>query len=109
MGRALADEDSGLAPERTVLAWNRTGMAFLVAIAAIGRRIWPINEGNHPWVLLILGVAGFAFLASLFLASRLATQARYRGDTIGDRAYLLVTLGTLALALAGFALAFSPP
>lgn len=108
MGRALAADDSGLSPERTALAWNRTGMAFLVAIAAVGRRAWPIDQGNHALVLLILGAAGIAFLTSLLVATRLATHHRYRGDTVGHRVYLVITLGTITLAAAGIALAFSP-
>ncbi|MBK5287895.1 MAG: DUF202 domain-containing protein [Acidimicrobiia bacterium] len=108
MGEALAADDDGLAPERTALAWNRTGMAFLVAIAAVGRRLWPLDQGNHTIILWVLAGAALAFLGSLWSASRLRTHARYQGDTLDPHAYRLVTLGTLTLAVAGIVFAFFP-
>jgi uncharacterized membrane protein YidH (DUF202 family) len=108
MGRPLAEDDDGLSPERTALAWNRTGMAFLVVIAALGRRLWPIDEGNHAIVLMLLGVAGALFLFSLYVAAQVATHHRYAGETMDDRAFLLVTVGTVVVAVGGLLLAFAP-
>jgi uncharacterized membrane protein YidH (DUF202 family) len=108
MRPALDDDADGLAPERTVLAWDRTGIAFFVLIAALGRRVWPIDTGNHGWVVAGLGIAALTILAGLFTASRLATSSRYEGETMGRRAFQLVTASTLLLALAGFALALFP-
>jgi uncharacterized membrane protein YidH (DUF202 family) len=105
----LDEDDEGLAPERTALAWSRTGVAFLVAVTAIGRRVWPIDEQHHGWAVLALGGAALVFLASLWIAMRLSTHHRYAGGTMDERAFLLVTLGTLAVAAAGFVLALAPP
>ena len=108
MGAPLALDDDGLAPERTALAWNRTGMAFLVAIAAVGRRLWPLDQGNHTVILFVLGGAAAAFLASLWSASRLRTHARYQGDTLDAHAFRMVSIGTLTIAIAGIVFAFFP-
>jgi uncharacterized membrane protein YidH (DUF202 family) len=101
-------DDDGLAPERTVLAWNRTGMAFLIAIAALGRRVWPVERGNHGLVLGVLGLAAAMFVASLYLAGRLRTRARYSGATMDPNAFRLVSIGTFVLAVAAFGLALLP-
>ena len=100
--------DDGLSPERTVLAWNRSGMAFVIAIAALGRRVWPLDRGNNAIVLAVLVVAAGAFLASLWFASRLRTRARYRGDVLDAHAFRLVSIGTFVVAIAGFGLAVFP-
>lgn len=106
MAEPLDEDDEGLAPERTALAWNRTGIAFLVAIAALGRKVWPIDEQNHGWVVVALGAATIVFLASLWISTRLSTHHRYAGGTMDERAFQLVTAGTIAVAIAGFVLAF---
>jgi uncharacterized membrane protein YidH (DUF202 family) len=105
---AIEPDDDGLSPERTVLAWNRSGMAFLIAIAALGRKIWPIDQANHGWVLLALGIATAAFAGSLLLAARLRTRARYSGHTIDPHAFGLISAGTVVLAMAAFVLALFP-
>jgi uncharacterized membrane protein YidH (DUF202 family) len=101
-------EERGLAPERTRLAWDRTGIAFFVAIAALGRKVWPIDEGNHGWVVLGLGVAALTVIAGLVIAGRVHTHHRYDGVTMHERAFLLISLSTLVLAIAAFALALFP-
>src|SRR3954451_19393287 len=100
MGAALDEDDDGLAPERTQLAWNRTGIAFFVAIAALGRRVWPIDSGNHGWVVLALGVASLAILAGLLIAGRVGPEHRYAGTTMHRHALFLVSASTLVLAVA---------
>ncbi len=108
MGAAIDEDDDGLAPERTTLAWNRTGIAFFVAIAALGRRVWPIDTGNHGWVVLALGLATLAILAGLTLAGRVGPHDRYAGAETHRHAYFLVSASTLVLACAAFALALLP-
>jgi len=108
MAAALDEDDDGLAPERTTLAWNRTGIAFFVAIAALGRKVWPIDSGNHGWVVLALGLAALAVLLGLALAGRTGHEDRYAGEEIHHHAFLLVSVSTLVLAGAAFALALFP-
>ena len=108
MGAAIDEDDVGLAPERTTLAWNRTGIAFFVAIAALGRRVWPIDAGNHGWVVLALGLAALAIVCGLAMAGRVGTRDRYAGDEMHHHAFLLVSVSTFVLAGAAFALALFP-
>ena len=102
-------DDDGLAPERTALAWNRTGIAFIVAIAALGRRVWPLDEGNHGLVVAALGVAALLFVAVLAMSSRLGTHSRYHGHTMPAATFRLVSVTTFVLAVAAFVLALFPP
>ena len=108
VGRQAEHPDEGLAPERTALAWNRTGIAFFVAIAALGRRVWPIDAGNHGWIVLGLGIATLGVLLGLTLAGRVRVHHRHDGMTMHDHAFLLVSASTFALAIAAFALALFP-
>jgi uncharacterized membrane protein YidH (DUF202 family) len=108
MARPLDEDDEGLAPERTALAWNRSALAFFVVLAALGRRVWPLDEGQHAGAVVILGAAALLFLASIAFAGRLAPAGRYRGETMDPRAYVLVTVATVAIAAAGFVLALVP-
>jgi uncharacterized membrane protein YidH (DUF202 family) len=108
MPNAIDEDDDGLAPERTTLAWNRTGIAFFVAIAALGRRVWPIDAGNHGWIVLALGLAALATLAGLTVAGRIEPRHRYEGATTHRHAFLLVSVSTFVLACAAFALALFP-
>ena len=108
MASPMEADDDGLAPERTVMAWNRSGIAFLVAIAALGRRLWPLDRGNHGVVLITLGIAAMAFLSGLWFASRLRTRARYAGETLDAGAFKLMSSATFVLAIAGFGLALFP-
>ena len=108
MPHTIDEDDEGLAPERTALAWDRTGIAFFVVIAALGRRVWPIDAGNHGWVVAGLGIAALTILAGLLIASRHTTGSRYEGETMNERAFQLVTVSTVLLAVAGFALALFP-
>jgi uncharacterized membrane protein YidH (DUF202 family) len=104
----IDEDDDGLAPERTLLAWNRTGIAFFVAIAALGRRVWPIDTGNHGWVVATLGAATLAILVGLLIAGRVGTHDRYAGVTMHRHAFFLVSVSTFVLACAAFALALVP-
>ena len=87
--------DPGLQPERTALAWRRSGLGMAVgALAAL--RVLPLT-----W-----GVAGFAVAAAalaLAIAIIVASHARYRRET----AILLAARGTaepLRVRLSGGAL-----
>ncbi len=108
MASPVDPDDDGLSPERTVMAWNRSAIAFVVAVAALGRRLWPLDRGNHGVLLIAVGIATIAFLASVWLASRLRTRDRYSGETLDPHAFRLVSGGTLALAIAAFTLALFP-
>ncbi len=61
-GRADPDEPaspagSGLARERTVLSWNRSGLALVVCVAVLVRHLWPF-ETPGEYVALAAIAAG---------------------------------------------------
>jgi uncharacterized membrane protein YidH (DUF202 family) len=92
------DWDSGLARERTELAWNRTGLAVAVTVAIILRRLWPLSGDRAVLALALIG-AGAAFWV---VAMRLARGARVRnggGGALGDTTCRVLTAGTLILAV----------
>jgi hypothetical protein len=91
--RADGPWDPGLQPERTALAWRRTGLALTVG-SLIGLRVLPPLLGPAAYLLAGLGVvASLAVLAAahrryrrvhrLLLAARVAGRA---GGDDGDRA-----------------------
>lgn len=100
--------DPGLARERTILAWNRSGLAAVVCIAVLLRHIWPLH-GASQYVAL-----GLIATAAILWAVALVTLVRSSPDgdgrlILGPRVFGLLTAGTLLLAFVGLVLAFVPP
>ena len=80
--------DAGLQPERTALAWRRTGLALTVG-SLIGLRVLPPLLGPATYVLAGLGVvASLAVLAAAHRryrrVHRLLLAARDAGQTGAD-------------------------
>ena len=104
------DELPGLAGERTDLAWSRSGLALVVAGAAIARRIW--LETDTPTgrvvILTLLAVGGVVWVGAMWWA-RLAARSTIEGRLVTDRGALQrVTVGTLLFAAAALLLALLP-
>ena len=100
--------DHGLAPERTQLAWSRSGLAALICIAVLFRHIWPLHGDNQ-----ILALACVSAAAVVWAAALLVGQARSRRAG-GERRLSVaqagaITAATLALAVAAFVLGLFPP
>lgn len=86
--RADGPWDPGLQPERTALAWRRTGLALTVG-SLIGLRVLPPLLGPAAYVLAGLGVvASLAVLAAAHRryrrVHRLLLAARHAGQTGAD-------------------------
>lgn len=86
--RADGPWDPGLQPERTALAWRRTGLALTVG-SLIGLRVLPPLLGPAAYVLAGLGVvASLAVLAAAHRryrrVHRLLLAARDDGHTRAD-------------------------
>jgi putative membrane protein len=101
--RGMTDEerDPGLARERTELAWNRSGLAALVAVTVLLRRLWPLH-GYRSIVTLALIAAGAAIWA---VSMRFAQRMRLKSDTshgLKVSTARMLMLGTVVLAIAGF-------
>jgi len=107
--------DPGLQPERTALAWRRTGLALTVG-SLIGLRVLPPLLGPAAYVLAGLGVvASLAVLAAahrryrrvhrLLLAARDAGHTRAGAGSASSPSRVPTTGGALPAATAALALA----
>lgn len=92
------DWDEGLAPERTHLAWGRTGLAVVVAVGVLARRVWTLNGGIAVLGLVLVAVGSLVWLAGMRSSRRLELTMEPHGMT-GRHAFGLMTAGTLVLAV----------
>jgi uncharacterized membrane protein YidH (DUF202 family) len=95
--------DSGLARERTELAWSRTGLAVAVTVAITLRRLWPLTGDKAAVALVLIAVGSGVWIAGMQLGRR----ARLLSDGSGVAAtstLRMLTIGTIILAAAGFAI-----
>lgn len=88
--------DPGLQPERTRLAWQRTGVAGMLvgsgaALAAAHRQ--------HPWVLLIAALACLLAGAATVADGRLPVEEPYGRLVLGAAVAITIAVAGLALAL----------
>ncbi|MGO4535234.1 DUF202 domain-containing protein [Leifsonia sp. 2MCAF36] len=92
--------DQGLQPERTALAWRRTGLALLGG-SLVAARILPETLGAWAAIPGLIGVAAAASL--LYAIHRRYRQQHQRLTAEGDRSP--IAGGRLVAAMAGFLLA----
>jgi uncharacterized membrane protein YidH (DUF202 family) len=90
--------DEGLSPQRTELAWGRTGLAMVAAMVVLARRAWALGGGFEVAALVVVGVGGLVWLAGMRLSRDLHAHMEPHGLT-GTRAFGLVTAGTVLLAV----------
>ncbi|MEU5839232.1 DUF202 domain-containing protein [Streptomyces diacarni] len=102
MKEPVGISDPGLQPERTVFAWNRTMVSFLVVSAVFLR--WLPHYGMG--MILLIAVSSSMAMGILF-----SQRARYRRMALGVKQervqadVVAVLMTTLALcALGGYAL-----
>jgi uncharacterized membrane protein YidH (DUF202 family) len=93
--------DSGLARERTDLAWNRSGLAVAVTVAIVLRRLWPLHGKREFIAFALIAVGAVTWVVGMRLGRRIGMSAGADG-TLGESACRILTTGTLLLALAGF-------
>jgi putative membrane protein len=87
---------AGLQPERTALAWDRTGVAFLVVGALLVRASGP----PYPSPRIVPGLVSLLLGASLVVAS-----ARWRGpERMAARPRLVRLVGSAAVLVSVAAL-----
>ena len=98
----------GLARERTVLAWNRSGLAAVVCIAVLLRHLWPLEGDGELVAIAAIAIAAVVWAVGLLTFTRSAA-GRVEEGVLGEKVFRLMTIGTLLLALSGFVLAFFAP
>ena len=106
MSRAADDRpltrDEVLAEQRTELAWSRSGLALLAAVAILVRRILTDGRDDSTALAIVLtSAAAIAWAVGTLRASRDASRdAVHRPGELA-----LISVGTVALAAAGFVVA----
>jgi hypothetical protein len=100
--------DRGLARERTALAWNRSGLAAIVCIGILLRRLWPVHGAAEKLAVALVAAAAVLW-ALVLLAVITAHPGGDAGPVMGHRVFPLVTAGTLILAAVAVVLAFVAP
>jgi uncharacterized membrane protein YidH (DUF202 family) len=106
VGTTSDPAEAGLAGERTVLAWNRSGLAVVVCVAVLLRHVWPLH-GTDQKVALGL-IAGAVVVWAIVLAVlTLSSGTRGAGVPHGANVFRLMTAGTLLLAVVGVLASFA--
>ena len=100
--------DHGLTQARTDLAWNRSGLAFVVCVAVLLRHIWPLRGTDRFVALACISVAAVAWALALSVGRTLWGRAIPRHRHLSSRRAAVITGGTVVLALAAVALALLP-
>ncbi|HEX6311727.1 MAG TPA: hypothetical protein VF152_08875 [Acidimicrobiia bacterium] len=98
-----------MAAQRTGLAWSRSGLALLVCLAIIARRFFPFaTRAEHVAGFLLLGGGGLGWAIAAYWGRGHSLTAGVGGAAAAPR-FRLLTLATVAVAVAGLALAAFPP
>ncbi len=107
-GTGLETGDSGLARERTELAWSRSGLAVAVTVAVTLRNLWPLT-GDKAVVALGLIAAGSAFWVVGMQVGRRTRLFSDGTEALATSTFRMLTIGTMILAVAGFVVSLVLP
>lgn len=100
--------DSGLAQERTALAWNRSGLAVIVCVAVLLRHLWPLRGADQLVALGLVAVVVIAWAVSVVVIW--TYQNRYHRSLLERNTRLgLLTAGTVLLAIGAMTLTLVTP
>ena len=78
--------DEGLSPQRTELAWGRTGLALAAAVVVLARRAWTLGGGVEVAAIVVVAVGGLVWLAGMRLSRDLHAHMEPHG-LAGTRAF----------------------
>ena len=102
-------EDRGLARERTQLAWNRSGLAVVACVAVLLRHVWPLPGSDEVVPLAAISAGAGAWGLALFVGHTVAQRREQSAVPMSGRLALVLTAGTVALAVAGLILSLAAP
>jgi len=108
MDQAPEHRDQGLAFERTVLAFNRSGLAGLVCVAVLLRHLWPLRDTGQRIALGLLAVAAIVWAIGVLAVSSSSVDRHAPGHP-RRHVFKLMTTATVILAVVGCLLAFFAP
>jgi uncharacterized membrane protein YidH (DUF202 family) len=94
---------AGSARERTLLSWNRSGLAVLVCIAVLLRHLWPLEGAGQVVALIVIAVAGLVWALALLVFVHVGGN-RDENVVLTAKVFRLMTVGTVLLAFVGFVL-----
>jgi uncharacterized membrane protein YidH (DUF202 family) len=100
--------DVVLAAERTVLAWNRSGLAVVVCVAVLLRHVWPLQGTDHEVALGLIGAAVIVW-SVIFAVLTLTRGERGPHVSHAESVFGLITAGTLLLAVVAVVASFAAP
>jgi uncharacterized membrane protein YidH (DUF202 family) len=103
MARSREQADKAFARERTILAWNRLGLAAMVCIAVLLRNVWPLRGRAQDVALGLIAAAAIAWAVG-FLARTAPSVDRDSDVVLGPTIFRLLTSGTVILAVVAFVL-----
>lgn len=103
MARSREQADKAFVRERTILAWNRSGLAAVVCIAVLLRHIWPLRGRSQDVALGLIAAAAIAWAVG-FLARTASSVDRDRDVVLGPTIFRVMTAGTVILAVVAFVL-----
>ena len=96
------------ARQRTDLAWSRSGLAIAAVVVVVLRRL-PQTSGGNPTVVVTLLACGLAaWSIGLWITRRVSREDPTPWPTAGPRTMLLLSIGVVLVASAGFVLALRP-
>jgi uncharacterized membrane protein YidH (DUF202 family) len=96
--------DVGLAAERTQLAWSRSALSLLACGAAVIKGVPKVTDGHPVTGVVLLGLGGIVWLASVPLSSARRGAPRARGVARG-RDLALVACGSALVGIAALVIA----
>jgi hypothetical protein len=100
--------DTGLAQERTVLAWNRSGLDAVVCVAVLLRHTWPLHHADRAIAVGVTTTAAVVWpLALSSLTTRATAVSQY--PRLGPRTIHLIGAATLTLAVVALLLSLLAP
>jgi uncharacterized membrane protein YidH (DUF202 family) len=90
-----------LAAERTILAWNRSGLAVAVTVVIVLRRLWPLHGDREDLALGLIAIGALTWLVGMRIAHRTGVPTGSQ-PALSRSAARILTVGTVALAAAAF-------